>query len=146
MESSLLKSHKPYHKICQASLNYFFTQIIDRPFASLVREFYLKLRLVGTSLITSVRGVEIDLHKDHFGRVFELLTLETSFILYIPLGLRNFKHSHQLIPLSSTLWIRKKSLSNPTIWNQSYVISEVSRCKKWPRELAIRNGKISIKH
>lgn len=93
IKPSQLKIHKPYHQICQASLKGFFTQTPDRSFPNLVREFYLNPRLVGTSLKTSVRGVEIDLHKDNLGRIFDLPVIGISFTLDGPLGLRNFKHS-----------------------------------------------------
>lgn len=79
-------------RIFKLTLKDLFTQKHDRSFPSIVRDFYLKLRLVGTSLELFVRGMEIGLHKDPFGWIFELPTLGTSFTFDRPLGLRKLKH------------------------------------------------------
>lgn len=109
MESSLLKSNKPYHKICQAPLKEFFTQIPDKSFLILFREFYLNMRLVGTSLKSFIRGVEIDFHKDKFWRIFELPIEGISYALNKPIGFKNFKHSTSINSLVIDPMEKKKA-------------------------------------
>lgn len=93
LEPSLLKSHKPYHLICQSFLKELFNQISDRILPNIVREFYINMRLIRTFLKTYVIGVEIDLHKDQFGRIFELPNEGISYTFDKPIGFKNFKHS-----------------------------------------------------
>lgn len=95
-----------------------FTQISNRSFPILVRVFYLNLRLVGTSLKTFLRGMEIYLHKDNFRRILGLPTIETSFTLIILLGLRNFNHSKTINTIVINPMEIRKSLSSPSTWNQ----------------------------
>lgn len=99
LESNLLRSHKLCHLICQASLKDFFMQVPDRTFPNLIREFYQNLKIVGTSLRSIVSGVEIYIHKDNFGRIFELPFEGKTYTHEMPLGFRNFKHSITLITL-----------------------------------------------
>lgn len=96
LELNLLKSHKSYYQIYQASLKCFFTQVPDRSFLNLVIKLYLSLILVGISLRSLVRGVEIYIHKDQFERIFDLPFVGKSYTLDIPLRFRNFKHSTNL--------------------------------------------------
>lgn len=125
-ESSLLKSHKPYHQIHQASLKDFFTQVLDRIFSNLVRESYLNLRLVGTSLRSYVMGVEINIYMDNFGRTFELLFKGKSYTRDKPLGFRNLKHFTTLNSLViNPMEKRKSPLKSihlkPKVWNLHYL-------------------------
>lgn len=99
MEPSLLGSYKLYTQICQATIRYIFTQVSDKSFPNLVIEFYVNLRIVGTSLRSLVRGVEIDIHKDNFRRIFELPFEGKSNTYKGTIGLNNFKHSTALIYL-----------------------------------------------
>lgn len=99
LDPSLLKSYKPYNQICQASLKELFTTIPDRTFQTLVKEFYLNLRLEKSSLRTSVKGMEIPIHKDHFRRIFDLPSEGMTYTLEKPTSFKNFKHSIAIIHL-----------------------------------------------
>lgn len=41
-------------------------------FPNLAKEFYSNLTVVETFLKSNVKGIEIDAHRDQFGRIFEL--------------------------------------------------------------------------
>lgn len=56
-------------------------------------EFYSNLSIVGTFLRSTTKEAKIDIHKDHFGRMFELPFQGTSYTYKAPLGSKNFKHS-----------------------------------------------------
>lgn len=64
----------------------------NKTFPNHIVEFYLKLRIVGTSLRILVKGVEINIHKDNLGRIFELPFVGKSYTLDGPLGFKNFKN------------------------------------------------------
>lgn len=85
-----LESHKQYYETFQASLKKLFTQILDRTFLNLVKEFYLNVKPMRSSLRSPVREMEISLHKDHFEKTFELLTEGITYTINKPIGFKKF--------------------------------------------------------
>lgn len=43
-----------------------------------------------------MRGVEVVIHKDNFGRIFELPAKGMTYTLDKPIGFKNFKHSNAI--------------------------------------------------
>lgn len=67
MEEILLNNFKTYVHICQGFLREFFTKVLNQVFLNIVKDFYSNLEFEDISLNSSVEGIEIDIHSDHFG-------------------------------------------------------------------------------
>lgn len=58
----------------------------------MIRDFYLNMKLIGTSLETYVKGVEIIIHKIHIGSILEIPIRRLNYTQGKPIGFKNFKH------------------------------------------------------
>lgn len=56
-----------------------FTKVPDQMFPNLVREFYSNLTFEYPSLKSTLKGIEINIHKYQFRRIFELSFCEVSY-------------------------------------------------------------------
>lgn len=81
MNKTIMRGHKPYSHICQASLTSFFTKESDIIFPNLVQEFNTNLNILGKTLTSSGKKVKIITDKERFGRTFEITFLGTSYNL-----------------------------------------------------------------
>lgn len=66
-------------------------------FPNLVIEFYSNLTIEGSSIKSIVKGIEIDIHRDQFKRIFELLFQGVSYTYEGPIKFNKFKLSTNII-------------------------------------------------
>lgn len=73
MKENFLNNFKPYVHICQELLREFFTKVPDQmlPSLSLLIELYFNLTIEHSSLKSTVKMIEINIHRDEFKRMFE---------------------------------------------------------------------------
>lgn len=80
MEENFLNNFKPsYVHIRRGFLRDIFIKVPDLMFPNLVREFYSNINIKNSSLNSSVKGIEIDIHKDQVGRMLGLIFYGVSY-------------------------------------------------------------------
>lgn len=103
MEESFMRSHKPCIHIYQRSLREFFIKVHGRILPNLMKQVYSNLMIVGTSLKSTIKGVEINIHRDDFGKMFEFPIQGASYTYESPK--KSLKSLSTLFLYTPLLWI-----------------------------------------
>lgn len=143
-----MKSYKPYSHICQVLLRVFIKEP-DKTFPNLVREFYSNLQMVRTSLRSSLKGVSIDIHKDHIDRIFELPFQGSSYKYETPLGSKSFKRSIALNnivvnPMEKSHFPRKSNILKPKFCIIHYLLTKILLSKSLNLNYVIRDDVVPL--
>lgn len=88
-----MRGYNPYSHTCQASLRSLFTNVPDKIYPNLVKEFYSNLHVVGKTLTLSVKNVRIMIHIERFGWIFEIPFIGTPYRSERLIDLKNFKRT-----------------------------------------------------
>lgn len=97
MEENFLNYFQPYIYICQGLLREFFTKVPDRTFSNTMREIYYNQIIEGLPLNSTVKGIDIDIHRYQFGRMFEFPFHGVSYTYEGPIKFKKFKLSTTII-------------------------------------------------
>lgn len=130
IEKTFMRGFKPYSHMCQASLRWFFIKTYDKIYPDLVREFYTNILNVGKPHISPVKNIKIVIHKECFGKIFELPFLGTSYKTKKPTEMKNFKRSVALnYTITNPMEERKipfrKTLQEPKVRILHYPLTRI---------------------
>lgn len=79
MESTFLRDFRPYNNIKRGFIKEFFIKVHDRMFLRIVKLFYTNIKFEYLTLTKLVKGVEVCIHMDNFGKIFEFIDFSKSY-------------------------------------------------------------------